>query len=419
MIILNNFIESLIVMIFLTFYLGKNVKYNHIYLLLFTGVSTIALTYFEKIMPFEVFSTIGLILIEFIYCAFFTRRYIYEKIIACVYVELVISIIIHIIILGVMTLDAGNLLVMTYDIQRIIIIFLSKIILIIVLYISVKKRNEYFFDIQNRYLSVVIIELVTIFVITLFLSHMVFNTDVIFSIYLMIFILLLILSLFLIRNYINQLIYTQELNESKEVVQVLEERVKSFNEIKTLNKKLNSIRHDVKHQYAFIKDLLEEKKYRKISEICDYEIDSLNKLPKIHISDNYVIDYTINKSINIAKEKNIEFRYIVNIYHDIVLTEPELNAVISNSLDNAFENCSDNGYVLVNISENAKYVEIRVTNSVVEDVFINNPNLETGKEGIHGYGISNIKKIIGNNGKVIIKSDNNEFIIVIFIKINL
>ena len=73
-------------------------------------------------------------------------------------------------------------------------------------------------------------------------------------------------------------------------------------------------------------------------------------------------------------------------------------AVVSNLLDNAIEACEniENPYVWVDLSILKNYVSITVRNPVSEDVFKENPQLNTTKDNKqnHGLGIKIIRSII-------------------------
>ena len=205
--------------------------------------------------------------------------------------------------------------------------------------------------------------------------------------------------------------------EKSEKILFLQAKAK-LNEASYIRLKLNEesiartsvARHDRKNHYAYIKNLLEEGKY---SEALSYvSVVNEDSLGNFHIIDcgNRVISSIRNLELSKSRINNIPLKYLLAVPSSVPFKETDLCSLITNLVDNAFENyssASQDEAVEVKRCVSGGYFRIIVTNPSYKKEL----NLKTKKKTAgHGYGIRIIQSIARSyNGHVNFELNDGRF----------
>ena len=165
-----------------------------------------------------------------------------------------------------------------------------------------------------------------------------------------------------------------------------------------------------------------------IQEMRKY-LDTLMSAPREKLSlcncGNDVIDAIINCKAVDARAKEIDFQFDVQVLPAFLFDPVDICAILSNQIDNAFEACQkiqDLGKRKVTVKiwlQNDNMVFFQVKNTVRENPFLSNTELQTTKENagnIHGFGIQNIRDTCAKySGELLNVYQDEEFCSTVFL----
>ncbi len=209
------------------------------------------------------------------------------------------------------------------------------------------------------------------------------------------------------------------LNQKKQEDRLVRQAKVKLNESAYTRLKLNEesierttiARHDLKNHYAYIANLIKEKQYGKA---LDYA-SSVNEetFGNFHIVDcgNQVVSSIRNLELSKSRIRNIPLQYLLAVPQVLPFKETLLCSLITNLVDNAFENYHPTGKddpVDVKRGMTDGYLRITVSNPTDREEV----NLKTKKKNSgHGYGIKIVKSIVEScNGHICFKISDHRFI---------
>ncbi|MCI6164612.1 MAG: GHKL domain-containing protein [Lachnospira sp.] len=169
-----------------------------------------------------------------------------------------------------------------------------------------------------------------------------------------------------------------------------------YKDIKELYDKTAIIRHDIKHTLGVINAYLSEEEYEKAENYIEEIIGTCEKGKIQNYSNNLILNYVLNNKRETCKKNNIDFKCVC-IGNINGIEDEDICLLMGNLLDNAIEAAArcDKGKVSVDINEGNE-IEIRISNSIMETVLKDNPELKTTKTDNkkHGYGTRSIRFIV-------------------------
>lgn len=191
--------------------------------------------------------------------------------------------------------------------------------------------------------------------------------------------------------------------------------------------KLQKIRHDIRNHLINTKILLESNDVDNASSLLN---DIIGQTDDINISisqstGNNIIDTIIAFKATVCENKNIPFKYMLDVLPELKIDYADISSVISNLIDNAIEATekTENPYILLKITTHGSYVDIFVKNTY--DGIINTAEqqsvLATTKNDtfFHGYGTKIIKEITEKyDGNYSWKESGDFFITNVLLKYN-
>ena len=148
--------------------------------------------------------------------------------------------------------------------------------------------------------------------------------------------------------------------------------------------------------------------------------DSLSDAGRICYTGISAVDAIINMKWQEALNKSIQFTTKINLYESISIDNMLLCRILSNLLDNAIEGaerCSCvNKYIYISLIQIDNKLRICVMNSSDE---VDTQNLKSSKSGngLHGIGVSSIKKAVAQlNGVMSFEWEDETFTVDILIE---
>lgn len=185
------------------------------------------------------------------------------------------------------------------------------------------------------------------------------------------------------------------------------------------DKKISTIKHDIKGYLAIINNYLNNDEYDKAKKELNEMIDDINNISIIPHTGYTAIDCIIAIKMNICQKNNIKFTNSINKAILSSYDEVDVAIMLNNALDNAIENINTSDpYIDLSISKDNERLKICIINSINNDVMNNNPRLLTHKNDKenHGYGLESIRIITKKyDGNVYVNSNENEFTIIIIL----
>ena len=202
----------------------------------------------------------------------------------------------------------------------------------------------------------------------------------------------------------------------------IKEQEKYLNDITKMNEEFRIFRHDIKSHFTNIHYMMKEQEFEEA-------IKYLEKLDGSLKQYTWVGDFTEQKGINVVLskivqncyEKEIEFTYQIG-GNFCGIEEMELGILLTNILNNAVEAANKvkgKRKIHLFIQNNKNYVEILLSNSVLQGSIKKNPNLETtkGDKIHHGYGLKSVKQIVEKyDGIYQYKEESGKFIQKVYLK---
>ena len=262
--------------------------------------------------------------------------------------------------------------------------------------IEYSKNKQKDIPIKN-WLSIILIPILSVFILNgIFVSYGLNHRQTIN--YLITVIGLLALNLFVFNffdTYANQLkmkVMEQRLKSEEENYMLIENK---YNEIRQL-------KHDINNQISVAKSMFSDGNPKEAIKHLDKLADSLSD-----------VDAIINMKWQEALNKNIQFTTKINVFESVPIDNMLLCRILSNLFDNAIEGaerCSYvNKYIYISLIQIDNKLRICVMNSSDE---VDTQNLKSSKSGngLHGIGVSSIKKAVTQlNGVTSFEWENGIF----------
>ena len=301
-------------------------------------------------------------------------------------------------------------------------VIISKLIMIMFIYIvSIKKNEKNNEIIPNTFhlflllipigsIYIAINELYSInnrfFIMTTVIILLIFNI-IIFEIYIK------MNELFLYEK--ENLVYTQQIDI------ILRNTI----EQKKIIEKFHEEKHNLINELIVIKAGIENRENYKVIKSLNKIIKNCNNIEGISNSGNTTVDTIINSKYAIAKGYGIEFRLKIFIPCELPIEQCDTGVVLGNAIDNAIEavkECKNKDKVIEITIGVKKEAFVMIIKNPFENNIKRNKNgriLSTKKDkNRHGYGLKSIEKIANKyQGEAIVNINYDIFILSIVLKI--
>lgn len=229
-----------------------------------------------------------------------------------------------------------------------------------------------------------------------------------------------VITIYVIALFQNK---TAKEQEAIKRARMSESKLALFKYTKETYEEIKSIRHDLKRHYNY---LLELNRLRDHQGIEDYLLDLCSKLSPtndLYLCDNLILAVALSDMQQKAKQEDIAFSKTITV-NTFPFSDSELNSVISNVLDNAYEAVSKvtKGEKMITLSIkkiNAQEILIYCANTYNKDAYFEIPLLSTIKrdKNNHGYGTKIVKSIVKRyEGTAVYWKDETNFYVKIIVR---
>lgn len=280
-------------------------------------------------------------------------------------------------------------------------------------FIKIKKRCILPFNPKNTWILSALLML--IYYITVSLIDFTLNKSIakLALFYSFLCLTLLLFGMVLTYYYMQLQSVTKVQNELK--IQAMSMQIRNNAEILAMNTEALKLKHDMKHLLAHIQYLLDTDMSSEASKELKEYLGNLNQLESIFVTRNPAINFVLNSKYKLAQEKGLAFTCKIMSIKEYLMPDVQLVLMLSNLLDNAIENCAELGTVCIEFDEIHHIQRICITNTVTENILIQNPQLKSNKPN-HGYGIESVRAIIKQTqGDILFECDNHHFTVVVIL----
>ncbi len=222
-----------------------------------------------------------------------------------------------------------------------------------------------------------------------------------------------------LENKIETIKKTNEVHlaakEKKYYLKQLEIMMKSNDDIRKM-------RHDYKNHFLTLESLVKKGNEEEIlsfihrlypRDVIDFQFVNTN-----HV----VVDSVINYYLSKAEKNNVKMTYDIRIPQNLNVDAFDLNVILTNLLDNAFEakQLDEDHYVSIKMIYDCSTLFIDVSNSFDGHVLYNGDEIKTSKLGDnHGFGMRNIMSCVEKyNGILECDPGDLEFNSTVFLYVN-
>lgn len=177
-----------------------------------------------------------------------------------------------------------------------------------------------------------------------------------------------------------------------------------------------NIRHDIKHHYIILLEMIDKNKNKMAMEYLESLITSIPRVG-ISCSDNIVIDSLINAKNAIAIQDDIDFKIDVHIPIQLPFRSADLCILLGNLLDNAIE-----ASYLLEEAQRSIRLYMKYDKNILIITVLNNYNgylvkerngkIITSKRDStnHGIGLESVNKVASKYyGSMVIETKDNIF----------
>lgn len=200
-----------------------------------------------------------------------------------------------------------------------------------------------------------------------------------------------------------------------EVQKECEKQQDMADEIKNMQIRSRSLKHDMKNHSLVILSYLEEGKVKEAKCYTGRILDNLNKMYTYINVGNSLMNYILNNKLSKAKESGIEIKAEIENLAFEYMESIDFSSLLNNMLDNAIEAAegSEEKKIEVRISNQKGFDSIMVKNSIDISVLENNPDFSSTKTGdSHGFGMKQIRKVTEKYGGMTDIYEENRFFII-------
>lgn len=223
--------------------------------------------------------------------------------------------------------------------------------------------------------------------------------------------------LLMLSVYIIYMMY-----QNKRKVGIVEEKLKSANEIIELTSSVHELKHDMMFHVNVMLDLLYKEKYGEAKQYIENTFECVRILENTFSFEDPAITSSMNLIAQKAKDKQITFNHIITV-NDFILASHEMCSLLLNILSNAMDAAEH-----VNLKRRIVCLEISLVDGGYHincmNTYREKPVFKKGRiissklgEG-HGKGISIIKNIVEKHGgamNIVIHEESKIFEINCFI----
>lgn len=231
------------------------------------------------------------------------------------------------------------------------------------------------------------------------------ETKIAISLMFVAFLIIVGLIIYLANSLVNKQLQLKEKSYIDLKNGILEKDLKNINKLYIENAKNF---HEFKHHLDVLNIMLGNGQYDKMKEYMS-NLKPSNKYKPEFITENQIVNMVMNVKYNEIKEKDIDFKYDLEMLSVLNINDNDLCSLLSNLMDNAIEAAEkvDEGEISFSMKVPGDFAVLKLTNSCNE---VNVNDLKTNKLGNHGWGLKVIDDIVSKySGAIEREYKNNIF----------
>ncbi len=285
------------------------------------------------------------------------------------------------------------------NVSRIIIMFITRLILCIVLTFIVKYKNH-IQNLFNKYLLIfagfAVLEYVGLFFCERVFIPAFRNQDriyIYFALFPMLIILTLIIVIFYILN-IEKRNTIQLVNNQNEMLE------RNYQEMMLLYQKRDRIFHDMKNHLSVLSLLISDKNLSRAEEYINKISEPILELEHKRFTGNRIVDIILNDKSEKAINNDVSLNIKTSDVKEGVVQDIDWCAILANVLDNAIEACTKisdkKREVNLYINQNECTTIIEVVNTYDGNIIIKDNKFISDKKDklVHGIGMESIQSAV-------------------------
>ena len=235
---------------------------------------------------------------------------------------------------------------------------------------------------------------------------------------LLIFIISIIITISLISNCVSKAYY----NSVNSILEKqIENQIEYYNQTEMLNSDLRRFKHDYTNHILCLKAMIDSNQNNEALEYIEKINSEISLSTQTFNTGHKIADAILNEKHRNHSDVNIKFEGCIPEFIDNV----DLCIVLGNAVDNAIEACEKLNETDKIIDMTANYQQSHfifiIKNPVAKDYTINGSCPETTKSDPlkHGFGLSNIKRIVDKyDGDMSVEANNGIFTLYLALKVN-
>ena len=289
------------------------------------------------------------------------------------------------------------------------IIVYNKTILGVLAYLIAKLSNVKRNDDKIHYGYFLSIPTISVFIIYTMMQSNLFDMEPMLSI-----ICRIISCIIVVLNVLISIKFTHVMQSKDRQIKDEEQKSQELHYM-LLEEKVESSKkfiHDFKKHINMINAYVYDEDWDKLKVYLNELSTEIKKDESFVLTGNKLIDLCLHANKDALTTNTIEIKHDIKIKDVSPVTEFDFNIVFSNILDNAIESCirTNGHFIKIKLDKTNDLVVLKVINPCLEV----KENFETLKdENEHGYGISNIKKIVEKyDGSATFKFDKEQSVFI-------
>lgn len=293
--------------------------------------------------------------------------------------------------------------------QSLLIIVYNKTILGVLAYLIAKLSNVKRNDDKIHYGYFLSIPTISVFIIYTMMQSNLFDMEPMLSI-----ICRIISCIIVVLNVLISIKFTHVMQSKDRQIKDEEQKSQELHYM-LLEEKVESSKkfiHDFKKHINMINAYVYDEDWDKLKVYLNELSTEIKKDESFVLTGNKLIDLCLHANKDALTINTIEIKHDIKIKDVSPVTEFDFNIVFSNILDNAIESCirTSGHFIKIKLDKTNDLVVLKVINPCLEV----KENFETLKdENEHGYGISNIKKIVEKyDGSATFKFDKEQSVFI-------
>lgn len=282
----------------------------------------------------------------------------------------------------------------------------------ITMFFIVKNKKE--FNKAGNWITLVVIPVLSLLLIYSFmqlLTEQSSRKDILFTAAGCIIIFVINIVVFALFSRIAALNYKNEQYMLLESQRQLQYRY--LNDMERNYEDSRRLFHDIKNHLNTIEQLCQQEHYEAsvYANALQDKLDALNYSPP---SNNRIVNILMNGWLKKSKKNGIEFRHHFEEVDLSFIADIDLNTILANLLDNAFDECINNGlnsnFIDLSICQINNFVVFAISNSCKAPPKMNDGRYISQKEKHMGLGLTNVKSSSEQyNGTMRVYYENNIF----------